>query len=123
MNELAPLLSELTPGAYGVWAIALMLAGFLTKEWRETRKLSSEDRQARREGYARQVEELSKENRALRTELTEEREHSAAHRKQCHVETDQLRTWVRNLEDELEGYKRKFAELSLELMKIKDGKL
>lgn len=119
----AEILREFTPGAVGVWTGVLMFAAWFLKEWRETRKLSAEDRQARREGYAKQVDMLTAENRKLGVDLRDIRQEYDAHRKQCYEETDQLRKMVMRNEDQIEGYKRQVDTLSLELAKIKMGQI
>jgi len=120
--ELGKILTEFTPGAYGIWTGVLMLAAWFLKEWRETRKLSADDRLARREGYARQVEMLMEENRKLGTDLREVRKEYDEHRKQCYEETDQLRAMIINLQNDVEGYKRKADTLSIELAALKGVK-
>lgn len=91
----------------GVWTGVLMFAGWMLKEWRETRKLSLDDRLARRDGYAKQVEMLMAENRKLGEDMSKLREEYDQYRQLCHRETDQLRGMVMNLENEVAGYKRK----------------
>lgn len=100
-----------TPGATGIWLIAGMFMIYLLREWRETRKLSAEDRQARREGYARQVSDLTEENRKQRLELHEVQKQFDEYRKLCRLETDQLREEIRGLQDEITGMKRQEAGL------------
>lgn len=102
----------------------LMFGIYLIREWRETRKLSSEDRLARREGYARQVEALLIENRKLRADIDAaaqmhtnyrrdtERMHDA-YRHECQRENDDLRAEVRELHGLVDGMRR--AELSARL--------
>ena len=110
MEGLARILETFTPGAYGVWTGVLMFAGWWLKEWRETRKLSLDDRNARREGYAKQVEELTKENRSLRADLVASEDRHAEYRKACQQETDRLRQDIRGLEDMVTGFKRQLAQ-------------
>lgn len=101
MLELSKILADFTPGAYGIWTGVLLFMAHMIREWRETRKLSAEDRLARREGYAKQVASLMAENRSLREDLARmEAEHNA-HRRSYHEETDALRKKVRVLEDEI----------------------
>ena len=97
----------LTINGAGTWTGVTMFALYLLREWRETRKLSSEDRLARREGYAKQVESLQVENRKLRGDLVEQEERHAEYRHACQRETDQLRGEIRGLEDEITGLKRR----------------
>lgn len=109
MNEVVGYLKDLgfTPGAYGIWSGVFMFAAWLMREWRETRKLSADDRLARREGYAKQVENLQDENRELRTDLSAAERRHDDYRRACQIETDQLRSDVRRLEDEMMGMRRK----------------
>lgn len=121
MTDLITIFRDFTPGAYGVWTGVLMFSAWLLKEWRETRKLSADDRLARREGYAKQVEMLMAENRRLGADLREVREEYDAHRRQCYEETDQLRRMIIDNQAEIEGYKRKVDSLSIELASLKRG--
>lgn len=107
MIELAKILAAFTPGAFGVWTGVLMFAAWWLREWRETRKLSADDRLARREGYAKQVESLAAENRRLRGDLAEAERRHDEYRHACQSETDQLRQEIRGLEDEVTGLKRR----------------
>lgn len=104
--ELFGFLNGMTPGGYGIWAGVLMFVAYWVKEWRETRKLTAADRQARREGFEAQVTLLMNENRALRSEMNADRKIHADYRHLCHQETDQLRQQIIRLEDEVAGYKR-----------------
>lgn len=104
-----------TPQAYGIWTGVLMLAGYMFKGWLETRKLSVEDRQARREGYEQQVQNLRGENRLLQRDLTELRREYDDYRNLCNVETDQLRGQVRVLQDEVTGLKRRLDSQAVAL--------
>lgn len=106
MVEFLGLFREFTPGAYGIWALVIM--GFLygMREWRETRKLSLEDRLARRDGYAKQVSDLTVENRELRDEIAAVRASHEEYRQLCHQETDQLRAQVYRLEADINGVLR-----------------
>lgn len=117
-------LANFTPGATGTWVVVAMLLAHFAREWRETRKLSFEDRLARRDGYARQVETLLNENRGLRAEMHQMNENHEAYRQICHQENDQLRTMLRHNADEIEGLKRKITEQGVELAKlIKPGRV
>lgn len=113
MSEFIPLLKDFTPGAYGVWTGVLMLAAWFAKEWRETRKLSAEDRQARREGYAAQLENLQQENRSLYEDQRKLRKEYDDYRHFCQMETDNLREMLIAVQGELAGYKRRVDTLSL----------
>jgi hypothetical protein len=112
---ISQIIADFTPGAAGIWVVASMLIIHFVREWRATRKLSLEDRIARRDGYAKQVESLMAENRALRAEMHSMNEHHEAHRRLCHQETDQLRQMIIRLEDELAGLKRARAGDAIEL--------
>lgn len=117
MPELS-ILKELTPGAYGIWVIAAMIALRYLKEWRETRKLSLDDRLARREGYAKQVENLQEENRELSKDLRFLREEYDGHRRQCFAETESLRQDLQRKEEEIIGLFRKVADLGMRLARL-----
>jgi outer membrane murein-binding lipoprotein Lpp len=119
MTDLIPLLRQFTPGAYGIWTLVMMGAVFFAREWRETRKLSAEDRLARRDGYAKQVETLMAENRQLGADLRQVREEYDAHRRQCYQETDQLRKMIIDAQNEAAGSNRRIDTLSLEIAKLK----
>lgn len=148
MEELVRLMqsSGFTPGAWGIWSGVLMFAAWWLREWRETRRLTADDREARRNGYAKQVELLTGENRALmedQRKLREEydtyriacqaetgelmaaqrelRSEYDAHRTMAHKEAEQLRTDVLRLEHSLTGYERKYAELSNQVARLKGG--
>lgn len=111
--ELLQFLSTITPGGVGIWTGVLMLAGWFAREWRETRKLSAEDRQARREGYAKQVEMLAAENRKLLEDQSKLRREYDDYRHICQLETDNLREMLIGVQGELAGYKRRVDTLSL----------
>lgn len=117
--DLGKVLSEFTPGAYGIWSIFVLVAGFILKEWRETRKLSSEDRLARRDGYAKQVEGLQKENRDLRADMTAAEARHDEYRRLCHGETDALRQNIIRLEGEVAGFKRRIDMQGMEIARLK----
>lgn len=110
MGDISKILAEFTPGAYGIWTGVLMFAGWWLKEWRETRKLSLDDRNARREGYAKQVAELTAENRSLRADLVAAEDRHDRYRHACQAETDQLRNDIRGLEDTITGFKRRLDQ-------------
>lgn len=116
----AKIIADFTPGAVGIWALVLMFSIYFLREWRETRKLSLEDRLARRDGYAKQVTGLQVENRELRAEVQRVMEAHDAYRKLCHAETDQLRRQLISMADELQGYKRQLADQMLRLTHLVD---
>lgn len=125
MSEVIRLLlsSGWTPGATGIWIAVLLMIGWMTREWRETRKLSTNDRQARREGYARQVEIMMNDNRRLSDALHELRQEYDEYRRICHEETDQLRAEIRRLEFQLAGQDRQIKALSTSLPRVIDDKI
>lgn len=106
-------LSEFTPGAAGIWTGVALMVAYMMREWRETRKLSADDRLARREGYAAQVESLSRENRSLRQEIHDVREDYENYRRLCHAETDQLRRDIVDLENLVAGLQRQLSMASV----------
>lgn len=118
MGDLAKLLEGFTPGAYGIWTGVFMFAAWLLREYRETRKLSAEDRLARREGYAQQVEGLQRENRELRAEMTKNRTEHEEYRRLCHAETDGLRAQVIQLMNEIEGMRRQMSAQAAALARL-----
>ena len=87
----------------------MMACVYFAREYRETRKLSTEDRLARREGYAKQVEGLLVENRRLRTDLAEFEQRHTEYRRYCEDEHDAHRKMIRDLADEVTGLKRALA--------------
>ena len=87
--------------------------GWFTREYRETRKLSDADKLARREGYAKQVELLTVENRGLMDDQRKLREEYDQYRRICHAETDQLRDQVVSLENKIAGIMRKLADVAV----------
>jgi hypothetical protein len=118
MKELTDIFQTFTPGAYGIWTGVLMFVGWWLKEWRETRKLSLDDRNARREGYAKQVTMLMAENRALGVDLATLRLQHDQYR-QAHVaEAEQLRHDIVRLEDRITGFRRTFAQLEISLSRF-----
>lgn len=121
MGELVDVLQKagFTPGAYGIWFCAGMLAIYFIREWRDTRKLSLDDRLARRDGYAKQVADLNTENRALRGDLANLRGEYDNHRKICFQETEQLRNMVIELRDTVEGLRRERGVDAIEILRLK----
>lgn len=105
--------AEFTPGAAGIWLLVALAFVAFWREWRETRKLSADDRLARREGYARQVADLTAENRAQRQEIADIRSEHEEYRRLCHAETDQLRKHVVDLENLVAGLQRQLASAAV----------
>lgn len=126
MNELLAL-KEWAPQAYGIWTLVLIAIIYFAREWRETRKLSSADRLARREGYASQVENLQRENRLLQLDLTNLRHEYDDYRRLCQQETDDLRDQIIELETKMAGLKRRVDTQAVTLPRLiedsrKEGK-
>lgn len=117
MGQIAALFASDATRTAGIWLLVLMVGAFFVREWRETRKLSSDDRQARREGYAKQVAELHKENRALRSDLRRVEKDHDDYRKLCIEENGQLRGLIRSLEDHVVGLERQLAAAGLAVIR------
>lgn len=115
MSLLHTIASEFTPGAAGVWTGVLMFAGWMLREWRENRKLTDADKQARRQGYEAQVKLLTEENRALAADLSKLRHEYDAYRTMCQAETDGLRAMIIDLENAVAGLNRKTATQAIDL--------
>lgn len=105
LNEILKSITGWPPGAYGIWTGVLMFMAWRLKEWRETRKLSAEDRLARRDGYAHQVQSLMAENRSLRDDLRKLEKQYYDYRSMCVAENDELRRELRITREELEEIK------------------
>jgi len=103
VNELKIIFDTLTVGGVGVWTGVMMFAFYLMREWRETRKLSDADKLARRDGYAKQVETLQKENRELRGDVDKLEKKHTEYREWCEAQHDNDRKMVRALEDKITG--------------------
>lgn len=117
MPDISSILEAFTPGAVGIWSGVAMFGAWWLKEWRETRKLSLDDRNARREGYAKQVSLLTAENRALMADQRALREEYDLYRHACHEENNQLRQQVMALEGEVAGLLRKLAEAGIQAIR------
>lgn len=107
------------PGTIGVWTLVLIGLIYFFREWRESRKLSAEDKLARRDGYAKQVEMLMAENRSLAKDQVELREEYKYYRKACQEETDELRIEIFNLRSSVEEYRRRNGILMALLAQFK----
>lgn len=105
LDEIVKLGGVLSPGL-GIWTCAMLGLVYFAREWRATRQLSAEDRLARREGYAKQVEGLQVENRRLREDIREMEVRHAQYRELCHAETESLRVKVNQLLDQIAGLHR-----------------
>lgn len=113
LSAIAAVFRDFTPGAAGIWTLVAMMGLYLIREWRETRKLSAEDRLARRDGYAKQVENLQAENRKLREDIADIEQRHSDYRRLCHQETDQLRDQVVYLNNRISGLLRKLADVAI----------
>ena len=122
MPELLAIMDGATPGAYGIWTLVLMIAGWFLKEWRENRKLSSADKLAKREGYAAQVQLLMNENRKLLADMHALRLEYDKHRKQCYAETEELRRMINVLQEDIDGLKAHAGEDALEILRLKESR-
>lgn len=136
VNSLLPSIPGITPAAVGVWSIALMVASWLTREWRANRKLSVEDRAAQRAGFTEQVNLLTIENRKLREEydkyrgdcqgrcdemrvkLDAESENFRKFRELSYTESSQLRDQLTAAEYKIAGLERRWAMLARELARL-----
>ena len=109
---------QITVGSAGIWLLVMGGLVHLFREWRLTRKLSIDDRIARRDGYAAQVTNLAAENRALRTEMDSRdaahvrRYHDLeqkydAYRELCERTEEQHRAEIFNLMQQAAGFKRR----------------
>lgn len=116
-------LRQVTPGGWGIWLIVIMLASYLAREWKDNRKLTADERQAKREGFTRQTEILMRENRELLTDLRQLRQEYDAHRKICYQETAQLREMLEEQMTEVQGLKRKVSGQALEIAQLKGAEL
>lgn len=116
-GEIPALLEGFTPGAAGIWTLVLMVGAFLAREWRETRKLSSDDKQARREGYAKQVADLQKENRLLRADLRRVETDHDDYRRLCIEENTRLLGLLRSLEDHIVGLERQLTAAGIAVIR------
>lgn len=120
ITELLPFMrDDWTPGAVGIWVLIGMFVIYAIREFRENRKLSASDRQARREGYEKQVQMLMEENRALAGDLTELRSEYDQYRRDCHAENDSLRQMIIRLENDTAGFKRRADALAIEVARLK----
>ena len=117
--EIKQILNAFTPGAVGVWTGVLMFSIYLLREWRENRKLSFEDRIARRDGYAKQVEMLMRENRSLMTDLSTFRRELDENRERCDAENQHLHSLIDILRTEVSDLRSKALKDELEIAKLK----
>jgi chromosome segregation ATPase len=108
--------------ALGIWLFGPIGVGaFVAKVWNERRsdrKLSIEDREAKRAGFQGQVDELWSENRHLRLDLErimnecEARLDRTEQRlRMAHTENDHLREELMKTRDDMLGFKRQLAQI------------
>jgi DNA repair exonuclease SbcCD ATPase subunit len=116
INQIA---SQVTLGSTGIWLVAALLALHFAREYRETRKLSLEDRLAKRDGYQRQVEHLMQENRSLRGDISRLHVEYDQYRHLCQEENDQLRRMIVELEKKVNGLERRVATDAITLARMK----
>ena len=117
--EFLPFLrGDWTPSAIGIWCIIAMFTLKFASEIRENRKLSSSDRQARREGFEKTVRLLTEENRLLQKDLSGLRAEYDNYRALCQSENDSLRKQVIDVEYEAAGLKRKLADQSRQIANL-----
>lgn len=109
---------QLTLGSAGIWMLVIGGFAHLFREWRLTRRLSLDDRIARRDGYAAQVTNLTAENRALRTEMDNRDAGHASryheleqkydrYRELCEATEEQHRREIFGLMQQAAGFKRR----------------
>jgi hypothetical protein len=117
------LLKDMGAGTISGWVLVLIGATFLFREWNATRKLSTEDREARRAGYSKQVADLnaqltlaagqitaiSAENRSLRNDLAALENRHTEYRRLCETQHDEQVEQTRRQADEIIGLKRAIA--------------
>lgn len=113
-------ISEFTPGAMLLAYMAAIVTFHYWKSWREDKKLSQDDRQAKREGFARQTEilmrqigDLNAENRLLRADLLQNEQTHSEYRRQCQAETEQLRNEIVGMQQQMAGVLRKAADIAV----------
>ncbi len=119
MPDIANVLKDFTPGAYGIWTGVIMGLIYFLREWRENRKLSTEDKLARRDGYAKQVSMLMGENRKLMNDLATLRREHDTNRKECIKENDELRGMIGHLQEEIEALKLQGAKDEFQIAQLK----
>lgn len=111
--ELLPFLKQLTPGGVGIWLGVLLFLAWWRREARETRHMSEEEKQARREGFSAQVTLLTTENRALRSDLSALEKKHSDYRSWCEEQHDKDRARATDLQDQITGLNRKLAAMEV----------
>lgn len=100
-----------TPSTLPIWLIAVMVGEWWFRNRRADRKLSNEDRQANREGFAAQVKAVTDENKYLRDAIIASERELVNSRRLCREENDQLRDEVMQIERRVSGLLRKMTDL------------
>lgn len=113
MDDLALFFKSFTPGAWGIWTGVALFMYYMGKQYIEERKLSAADRAARREGYEKQIQMLTAENRAVMEMQGKLREEYDKYREICHKETDELREQSIRLENTVQGLRRRIDTIGL----------
>jgi predicted RNase H-like nuclease (RuvC/YqgF family) len=117
------LFREWPPQAYGIWTLVFLAFFYAAREYRETRKLSAEDRQARREGFAAHVESLQTENRRLRTDLADLRREYDEYRRICQEENEQRIREGRVMENHIRGLERRLDAQAAALPRVIEAQI
>jgi predicted RNase H-like nuclease (RuvC/YqgF family) len=117
--------STVTAGTASGWLLVLLGLIYLNRDRREDQKLtadinklSAEDREALRSGYAAEVSGLRQENRDLRAEMQDDRHDADQRYKLCQQENEQLRKMLVEVRSEIEGLKRRVATDAVELARL-----
>lgn len=129
MEWIGELLQNDATRTLGILALVGLGVIYLVREWRATRKLTTEERQARREGFAAQVDLLMRELAECRAEcrgqLSDQqslRRENDDFRRLAYQIQEQQRREILDLREEVEGLKRKQAHESGEIAKLKGGR-
>ena len=84
-------IQDFTPGAAGIWTLVFGMLGLFAKWHIDNRKLSGDEREARRLGYTTEVAALRTENRELAADMRKLREEYDHYRDECQRENDEMR--------------------------------
>ena len=108
-------LQGFTPAATGIWLFgssgALVWFVSIMRERRLDRKLSIDDREARRAGFTAQLTQYQTTQGELMKAQTELRREYDEYRRACQTETALLRSQIIQLENDVAGWKRRFDTL------------
>lgn len=117
---LAKTLGDVQFGTASGWTLVMLAVLYYLRERREDakvdvelKKLSSDDREALRAGFSKQVADLTAENRAQREEMQAIRVAADEARRLCQRENDQLRDEVMGLETKVAGLMRILADVAI----------